>query len=154
MTGVQTCALPICGRDQQRFAGQRDETRADGGRRDDQGRRYDNAPRVEAERVPDEQSDRYAVTGSPVANDLGEDSPDGAEPTPVAPRRRGRPRRDVAVAAVAEGDGAPVAFDADRLPPSLSLASPPAEPDGEEEAAKPRRRRSRAVAAGEASQAG
>ena len=89
------------------------------------------------------------MTGSPIANDLGEDSPDGAEPSPVEPRRRGRPRRVVQEAApVADAAEAPAALDADRLPPSLSIApSVPTEPAGEEEAPRPRRRRVRAAAA-------
>ena len=53
------------------------------------------------------------------------------------PRRRGRPRRDES--GDGAGEGAPAAFEADRLPPSLTLAAndaAPAEP-------KPRRRRAR-----------
>jgi hypothetical protein len=54
-----------------------------------------------------------------------------------APKRRGRPRRDAQVEAPAvedQGNG----VDADRLPPSLNIA---AANDSDEEAPKPRRRR-------------
>jgi hypothetical protein len=148
------------GRDQQRFQaqredGRRDDVRRDEGPREDGQRRHDGVSRAQGgERLGDESSDRYAVTGSPVANDLGEDSPDGAEPTPIAPRRRGRPRREPSHEATSGTEAAPAAFDADRLPPSLSLANAPVETGGEaEEPAKPRRRRTRA-ASGEASPAG
>ncbi len=60
---------------------------------------------------------------------------------PLAPRRRGRPRRDAApvVETAAEGNG----VDADRLPPSLTL--PAAVPTADGDAPKPRRRRVRAA---------
>jgi hypothetical protein len=111
--------------------------------------------RIQQVRLKQDRVDRFAVTGSPIANDLGEDSPDGAEPSPVEPRRRGRPRRVAAEAtaavapAAADTPEAPAAFDADRLPPSLSIAGDPAVAEGAaEEAPRPRRRRVRT--AGEA----
>lgn len=148
-------------RDEPRFEGRPANPRRDDGRAQPQQDRYDSrsgrdggvregGEREEGNR-PQEGEDRYAMTGSPVANDLGEDSPDGAEPTPIAPRRRGRPRRDAVAGTVAEVE-APAALDADRLPPSLSLSASPAEADDGGEAAKPRRRRTRVV--GEASQPG
>jgi hypothetical protein len=62
---------------------------------------------------------------------------------PLAPRRRGRPRREPApvVEAAAEGNG----VDADRLPPSLTLSASEAPSEGE--APKPRRRRVRTAVA-------
>ena len=78
--------------------------------------------------------------------------------TEEQPRRRGRPRRDRSLdAPAAQDEGAPTAFDADRLPPSLGIsatvapaptpapaaeAAPAADASPEE---KPRRRRVRAV---------
>ena len=62
---------------------------------------------------------------------------------PLAPRRRGRPRREPApvVEAAAEGNG----VDADRLPPSLTLSASEAPSEGD--APKPRRRRVRTAVA-------
>ena len=159
---------------QPRYDARRDEPRAEeersgnGARRgayagddDDRGNRGGDRGNPRGDEQRDEQarsSDRYALTGSPIANDLGEDSPDGAEPSPVAPRRRGRPRRAAVEAAPvaevgAEAVEAPAALDADRLPPALSAASDVGEGKGEgEEAPRPRRRRVRA--AGEASPLG
>ena len=154
----------------QRGGGQRDGARGgygrDDGRREDSGAR-DDRPRDEsrrrdeprpfrAERVGMEErgeaeqvaTDRLAMTGSPVANDPGEDSPDGAEPTPITPRRRGRPRREAAAAPV--GNDEPVAIDADRLPPSLAQA---AAPSALEDEPRPRRRRARATPAADTAEA-
>ena len=148
---------------QPRYEGRRDEPRyddnRDGNRGEarrngyaaDDGERPDNRQpdsRQPDNRQPeqDRSADRYAMTGSPIANDHGEDSPDGAELSPVEPRRRGRPRRVVAEAA----DEAPAALDADRLPPSLSIVSE--KPEGDDGAPRPRRRRVRA--GGEASTLG
>ena len=81
--------------------------------------------------------------------------------TEEQPRRRGRPRRDRSLDAPAAQDqgaqdeGAPTAFDADRLPPSLGISAtvapaPAAAPEAAPAAdaateEKPRRRRVRAV---------
>jgi hypothetical protein len=60
---------------------------------------------------------------------------------PLAPRRRGRPRREAAPVVEAAGDSNGV--DADRLPPSLKLSASDAPTEGE--APKSRRRRVRAA---------
>jgi hypothetical protein len=60
---------------------------------------------------------------------------------PLAPRRRGRPRREAAP--VAEATTESNGVDADRLPPSLTLSA--AEPAAEGDAPKPRRRRVRSA---------
>ena len=158
------------GRDDERRDGgrgsfQRDDNRQgndgrqrDDGRQGDDNRRRDERPsfrtdRAETQRndeAPSGGDDRLALTGSPVANDPGEDSPDGAEPTPITPRRRGRPRRDALVAAAPVANDEPVAIDADRLPPPLASTSAPA---ATEEESRPRRRRARSATTGEPAEA-
>lgn len=64
-----------------------------------------------------------------------------------APRRRGRPRREPAPVDVAADV---VGVDADRLPPALGIAAANDAEGSEEDAPKPRRRRLRATAPGEA----
>ncbi|GAA3723911.1 hypothetical protein GCM10022268_35120 [Sphingomonas cynarae] len=60
---------------------------------------------------------------------------------PLAPRRRGRPRREAApVVEAVSGDNG---VDADRLPPSLNISAGDA--PVEDDAPKPRRRRVRAA---------
>ncbi len=136
---------------QPRYEGRRDEPRTEEARPANGARRYaEEGDRGNQQRgdEQDRSSERFAVTGSPIANDLGEDSPDGAEPSPVEPRRRGRPRRVAAdVAPVAVEAEAPAALDADRLPPALAPAlAVVSEPTVEEgEAPRPRRRRVRAA---------
>ncbi|MFS0773730.1 DUF4167 domain-containing protein [Sphingomonas sp. 1P08PE] len=75
---------------------------------------------------------------------IAADGPLGVEP---APRRRGRPRRDAAVAPTTETTAAESnGFEADRLPPSLGTTAAN-DADGDTDAPKPRRRRVRAAAA-------
>jgi hypothetical protein len=64
-----------------------------------------------------------------------------------APRRRGRPRRDAAVAVEAAdaGEAEAPGLDVDRLPPALGISAAN-DADGDDEAPKPRRRRIRAAA--------
>ena len=147
---------------------QHDGRQRDDNRTGDTGRRRDQEPSFRAGREDMQREDMQrgdgsrsdgdhdlALTGSPVTNDPGEDSPDGAEPTPITPRRRGRPRRDAAATATAPAPAPaageePVAIDADRLPPALAVSSAPAAPDEEP---RPRRRRTRAVTSNETADA-
>jgi hypothetical protein len=104
------------------------------GRRDERPRdasEGDDAPRVEARSEPrgDVRSEPREERPAPV-------------PTPAndEPRRRGRPRREVAPV---QAEIEPAGFDAALLPPSLGIDSSSASNDGEE-APRPRRRRVRA----------
>lgn len=130
------------GRDDTRQDMRRDETPRDDGRRDE-GRRNGHAMNGQAD---------TPVQSAPVVMDA---APERDEAMAVeAPRRTRRPRRDrveseagtPAIEAAPIEDNAPAGLDAERLPPSLSLASAPAG-DDVEEAPKPRRRRVRAASA-------
>ncbi|WP_426255352.1 DUF4167 domain-containing protein [Sphingomonas sp. DC2300-3] len=113
--------------------------RDDRQQRDDRPQREDRVrrPRFEAEQAPVEVAGQHRA--DPIAE--GESLTERAETVIAAdapaPKRRGRPRRDAQVEAPAaedQGNG----VDADRLPPSLNIA---AANDSDEEAPKPRRRR-------------
>lgn len=79
----------------------------------------------------------------PVANDLDEAAP--AE-TAAEPRRRGRPRKRREDQPAEDAGERVVAFEADRLPPSIApVSSPDDDADEVAEAPKPRRRRARAA---------
>jgi hypothetical protein len=100
-------------------------------------------------------------TAQPTNDQVAQPGETSEATAPVAateeqPRRRGRPRRDRSLdAPVAQDEGAPTAFDADRLPPSLGISAvtPASAPAPAADAAasdatpeeKPRRRRVRAV---------
>lgn len=103
-----------------------------------------------APRAPRE--DRRPARVVPAANDIEEAAPapapavaSDAEPVAAEPRRRGRPRKvreEIATPPVSDDvDGGVVAFEAERLPPSIAPVSTPEE--SAEEAPKPRRRRVR-----------
>lgn len=84
----------------------------------------------------DRQDDEPRETRPAPANDASD-----AEPVPAeAPRRRGRPRREPAVAAGTEADAGGNGLDIDRLPPSLGVEAPAGD---EAPAERPRRGRPR-----------
>ena len=139
----------------ERTEGRNDESReARGNGRDDRGNRgedrnsrggnaradggYNGQSRDAANGPPPRQpANGNVAEAAPSTESGGEDR--SAEP--AAPRRRGRPPRNVDAAAAAE----PAAFDANLLPPSLSVPAT-AEATGDDveaEGAKPRRRRGR-----------
>ncbi len=109
-------------------------------------------PEAEAEIAGQHRADPIAPGEDLAARAESVIAADGA-PTgePVAPRRRGRPRRDAAAEAPAAAMAAPESngFEADRLPPALGIgaAANDAGDDatGDAEAPKPRRRRVRAA---------
>ena len=120
----------------------------------EQGTRGDREPRRDGNALRD--ADGPTVrTGAPVASDLGEQVPEHSESAPAEPRRARRPRRDRVAVNEAVEDDAPAAIEADRLPPSLTIASEPADAPVEDAAGepKPRRRRLR-TASGEATPIG
>jgi hypothetical protein len=115
----------------------------------DRGDRGDREARRNNNGAPErETEDRTVRVSTPVANDLGDLSLERNEAA-AEPRRPRRPRRDRA--AVSEEE-APVAIEADRLPPSLGIVSEPAVSESEADSVdepKPRRRRLRTVNGGD-----
>jgi len=137
---------------------ERPERRPDRGERFDRGERPVRAdrdgPRAGAEEAPVAVGGQHRADPIEPGESLGERAEAVLEAdAPLAPRRRGRPRRapvqDGARDGVQDGDdgaGAmPAALDADRLPPSLMTAANDA--GAAEDAPKPRRRRARPAAA-------
>lgn len=137
---------------QDRAERQRDARRQDGDQ-PERPRRWEREER--APRQPEGEMDiagqRRAEPTAPNENQAGRAEAVSEADTPlqndVAPRRRGRPRRETTPVEAVEVEGGN-GVDADRLPPSLGIA---AANDSDDDAPKPRRRRVRTTAPGEAS---
>jgi hypothetical protein len=109
----------------------------------DSQRRYEprGEDREERQPVAEQPAPRMSEPAEAPANDFAAPAEAIAEP---APRRRGRKPREPQVEAEA---AAPVAIDADRLPPAFGAPTGDAAAQAEEEAPKPRRRRVRTAVA-------
>jgi hypothetical protein len=127
-----------------------DRARDDRPRRDDRNR--DDRPRVDQPIAEPTQSPvRIEVVNEPAPT-----VPMATEPavTEAAPRRRGRPRKEtLSMDAATADEGAEARFEADRLPPAVTVSAAPANDEGDPAPSAPRRRgrpRRDAAAAAEA----
>ncbi|KQR83415.1 DUF4167 domain-containing protein [Sphingomonas sp. Leaf343] len=125
----------------------RQDTRSDGERQERQPRRWERDTPQQAEVETEVAGQRRADPPAPGENlEARAEAVLEADAPLVAPRRRGRPRRDASIEAAPESRTEGNGVDADRLPPSLGISAAPAnEADGDEP--RPRRRRARAVVA-------